>query len=122
MVRQNTCPEEFRKREVKSGSQIVLSPWHLHRHVSMSENPYGVDSARWGTETGKTCMRDSYMPFSVGPRVCTGAVFAMIEVVLILSMILQQYRVSLTNRNAPEPVAHLTVRSKDGVFLRLGSL
>ena len=119
MVRQNTCPEEFRKRDVQAGSQIVLSPWHLHRHERMWENPDGFDPARWGTENGKTCMRDAYMPFSAGPRVCTGAGFAMIEGVLILSMILRKYRVSLTDRPAPEPVAHLTVRSKDGIFLRL---
>ena len=119
MVRQNTCPEEFRKRDVQAGSQIVLSPWHLHRHERMWENPDGFDPARWGTENGKTCMRDAYMPFSAGPRVCAGAGFAMIEGVLILSMILRKYRVSLTDRPAPEPVAHLTVRSKDGIFLRL---
>ena len=119
MVRQNTCPEEFRKRDVQAGSQIVLSPWHLHRHERMWENPDGFDPARWGTENGKTCMRDAYMPFSAGPRVCTGAGVAMIEGVLILSMILRKYRVSLTDRPAPEPVAHLTVRSKDGIFLRL---
>ncbi|MBT5823113.1 MAG: cytochrome P450, partial [Rhodobacteraceae bacterium] len=109
----------FRKRDVQAGSQIVLSPWHLHRHERMWENPDGFDPARWGTENGKTCMRDAYMPFSAGPRVCTGAGFAMIEGVLILSMILRKYRVSLTDRPAPEPVAHLTVRSKDGIFLRL---
>ena len=32
MVREAGCPQEFRGREVKTGSQIVLSPWHLHRH------------------------------------------------------------------------------------------
>lgn len=119
MVRQNTCPEEFRKRDVKTGSQIVLSPWHLHRHERLWDNPDGFDPTRWGTENGKTCMRDAYMPFSAGSRVCTGAGFAMIEGVLILSMILQNYRVSLTDRPPPEPVAHLTVRSKNGIYLRL---
>jgi cytochrome P450 len=119
MVRQNTCPEKFRERDVKVGSQIVLSPWHLHRHERLWDNPDGFDPARFGTENGKTCMREAYMPFSSGSRVCTGAGFAMIEGVLILSMILRKYRVSLTDRAAPEPVAHLTVRAKDGIFLRL---
>lgn len=119
MVRQSTCPEEFREREIKVGSQVVLSAWHLHRHERLWENPDGFDPARWGTENGKTCMRDAYIPFSAGSRVCPGAGFATIEGTLILSMIMKHYRVSLTDRAAPEPVAHLTVRSKDGIFLRL---
>lgn len=119
MVRQNTCPENFRDRDVKTGSQVVLSPWHLHRHERLWDNPDGFDPARFDTENGKTCMRDAYIPFSAGSRVCTGAGFAIVEGVLILSMILKHYRVSLTERPTPEPVAHLTVRSKDGIYLQL---
>lgn len=119
MVRQNTCPEEFRKREVRTGSQVVVSAWHLHRHERLWDNPDGFDPDRWGTENGKTCMRDAYVPFSAGSRVCPGAGFALIEGVLLLSIILKNYRVTLTDRPAPEPVAHLTVRSKDGIFLKL---
>jgi cytochrome P450 len=119
MVRQNTCPEEFRKREVRTGSQVVVSAWHLHRHERLWDNPDGFDPDRWGTENGKTCMRDAYVPFSAGSRVCPGAGFALIEGVLLLSIILKNYRVTLADRPAPEPVAHLTVRSKDGIFLKL---
>lgn len=118
MVRQNACPEQFRNREVKAGSQIVLSPWHLHRHQRLWDNPDGFDPARWQTENGKFCMREAFMPFSAGPRVCTGAGFAMVEGPLILSMILKNFRVEAVGE-PPVPVAHLTVRSKDGIWLKL---
>ncbi|MGR3812754.1 MAG: cytochrome P450 [Cognatishimia activa] len=119
MVRQNTCPETFRERDIKRGSQMVLSPWHLHRHERLWENPDGFDPSRWGTENGKQCMREAYMPFSSGPRVCTGAGFAMVEGVLMLSMILKHFRITRVEGRDPEPVAHLTVRSKDGIWLEL---
>lgn len=119
MVRQNACPEHFREREVKTGSQIVLSPWHLHRHERLWDNPDGFDPTRFASENGKQCLREAYMPFSAGSRVCTGAGFAMVEGVLILSMILKSFKVSLTDRAAPEPVAHLTVRARDGIWLKL---
>jgi cytochrome P450 len=119
MVRQNTCPETFRDRAIKSGSQLVLSPWHLHRHERLWDNPDGFDPTRWGTENGKTCMREAYMPFSAGARVCTGAGFAMVEGVLMLSMILKHFRIARVEGRDPEPVAHLTVRSKDGIWLEL---
>ena len=86
MVREATCPEHFRDREVPKGSQLVLSPWHLHRHERLWDNPDGFDPERWQSENGKQCQREAYMPFSAGPRVCTGAGFAMVEGPLILSM------------------------------------
>ncbi|MFT5796677.1 MAG: cytochrome P450 [Candidatus Azotimanducaceae bacterium] len=119
MVRENTCPEHFRDREIKPRSQIVISPWHLHRHERLWDNPDGFDPSRWATENGKQCQRDAFIPFSAGSRVCTGAGFAMVEGVLILSRILRDFRVEIVEENPPVPVAHLTVRSKDGIRLRI---
>ncbi|WP_377505018.1 cytochrome P450 [Octadecabacter sp. R77987] len=119
MVREAGCPERFRDRGVPKGSQIVLSPWHLHRHERLWDNPDGFDPTRWATENGKKCQREAYIPFSAGPRVCTGAGFAMVEGPLILSMLLRAYRFELVEGREPVPVAHLTVRAKDGIWLRI---
>ena len=119
MVREAACPERFRDRDVPKGAQIVLSPWHLHRHERLWDNPDGFDPARWQTENGKRCQRDAYMPFSAGPRVCTGAGFAMVEGPLLLSMLLKQFRFERIEGRDPVPVAFLTVRAKDGIHLRV---
>ncbi|MGH1425382.1 MAG: cytochrome P450 [Pseudooceanicola sp.] len=119
MVREAACPVRFRDRDVAKGSQVVLSPWHLHRHERLWDNPDEFDPARFGTENGKACMRDAYIPFSAGPRVCPGAGFAMVEGPLILSMILRDFHVRPVEGRVPVPVAHLTVRSKDGIWLQL---
>ncbi len=118
MVREATCPERFRDRAVPKGSQLVLSPWHLHRHTRLWENPDGFDPTRWQTENGKQCQREAYIPFSAGPRVCTGAGFAMVEAPLLLSMLLRHFRVARVEGRDPVPVAHLTVRAKEGIWLR----
>jgi len=119
MVREAKCPAEFRDRHVPKGAQVVLSPWHLHRHERMWDNPDGFDPARWATENGKTCARDAYMPFSSGPRVCTGAGFAMIEGVVLLATFIRHFQVSVVPDKPPMPVAHLTVRTRDGMWLRI---
>ena len=118
MVRETTCPEQFRDHPVKRGAQVVLSPWHLHRQERLWDNPDGFDPTRWGTENGKACARDAYMPFSSGPRVCTGAGFAMIEGVLLVAMLVRAFKFEVVAGRVPEPVAHLTVRAKDGIWLR----
>ncbi len=119
LVRETTCPEHFRNREIPQGAQIVVSPWHLHRHERLWDRPDEFDPERWATENGKKCQREAYVPFSAGPRVCTGAGFAMVEGPLILSMLLRRYRFETIQGKTPVPVAHLTVRSKDGIWLRL---
>ncbi|MFD2741096.1 cytochrome P450 [Sulfitobacter aestuarii] len=118
MVRQTACPEHFRKRVVPKGAQLVLSPWHLHRHARLWDNPDGFDPSRWESENGRKCQREAYMPFSSGARVCPGAGFAMIEGVLILSRILRDFRVLPVEGKVPVPVAHLTVRAQSGIWLR----
>jgi len=117
-VRQSTCPENLRQRDIKVGSQMVISPWHLHRHERLWDNPDGFDPTRWQTDNGKKCMREAYIPFSSGSRVCTGAGFAMVEGVLMLSMILRHFRIT-PEGDEPVPIAHLTVRSRDGIKLRI---
>lgn len=119
MVREATQTETFRDRKIPKGAQMVLSPWHLHRHTRLWDNPDGFDPARWHTENGKTCQRTAYMPFSGGARVCTGVGFAMLEGVLILATLIRAYRFERVEGHEPQPVAHLTVRSANGVMLRL---
>ncbi len=119
MVRENTCPEEMRGRAVEPGAQIVISPWHLHRHARLWANPDGFDPDRWQRTENKACARDAYLPFSAGPRVCTGAGFAMVEGVLLLAMLARSYRFEIVDGRVPVPVAHLTVRAKDGIWLRV---
>jgi cytochrome P450 len=74
---------------------------------------------RWHTDNGAKCQREAFIPFSAGARVCTGAGFAMVEGPLILSRILRDFRVVADPARVPVPVAHLTVRSEKGIWLRL---
>ncbi|KGJ15276.1 cytochrome P450 [Paracoccus sanguinis] len=118
MVRETTRPEVFRDRPLPRGTQVVISPWHLHRHARLWDDPDGFDPGRWETENGRACARAAYVPFSAGQRVCPGAGFAMVEGPLMLALICRDLRLT---RGAvdPVPVARLTVRGRDGIRVRL---
>lgn len=119
MVREAACPVRFRNRDIKKGSQVILSAWHLHRHTRIWDRPDEFDPTRFGTKEGRNCMRQAYIPFSSGPRVCPGSGFAMLEGPLILSMLVRAYRFELVEDRPAVPIAHLTLRSRDGIWLRL---
>ena len=119
MVREARCPQRLRNRDVPKGAQIVLSPWHLHRHERLWDDPDSFEPARWSTQNGRDCARDAFIPFSAGPRVCPGAGFAMLEGPFLLSLLLRDLEVACVPDRVPEPVAHLTVRARDGIYLKV---
>jgi cytochrome P450 len=118
LVRETARPEEFRGRKVRRGAQVVISPWHLHRHERLWDRPDAFDPDRWAGE-GRETAREGYLPFSRGPRVCPGAGFAMLEGTLMLAHLLRAYRFEPVADRVPVPVAHLTVRARDGIWLRV---
>src|SRR6056297_169255 len=111
MVRETSAPETFRGRRLPKGTQVVLSPWHIHRHEDYWEAPDAFDLSRWAEKP----RREHYLPFSAGPRVCPGASFALAEGVVCLSGIVARHRIA--RRDTPVPVAQLTTRSLDGIRL-----
>ncbi|MDP5307239.1 cytochrome P450 [Paracoccus spongiarum] len=118
MVRETTRSETLRGRCAPPGAQVILSPWHLHRHDRMWDRPDAFDPARWDSAGGKASARAAYLPFSAGPRACPGAGFAMIEGVVMLARIAAAFRLSPGDA-APVPVARLTIRGRDGILIRL---
>jgi len=58
------------------------------------------------------------LPFSSGPRICPGAGFAMVEGPYLLARIVQKYRLSCQDLPVPQPLAHLTLRARSGIYLR----
>jgi cytochrome P450 len=119
MVRETVADEAFRGRKVKRGAQVVLSPWHLGRHERIWENADGFDPDRWARAETKLAARDGWLPFSSGPRVCTGAGFAMLEGVVLLAHLVRAFRFAVVAGRVPVPVAHLTVRARDGIWVRV---
>lgn len=119
MVRETVEDEDFRGRQVASGAQVVISPWHLHRHERIWDRPDSFDPDRWQTDQGRDSAKTGYIPFSAGPRVCPGAGFAMLEGTLLLAHLVRAFRFEALPDRVPVPVAHLTVRAKDGIWLQV---
>jgi cytochrome P450 len=112
VVREAIVPDEIRGRRVPIGAQVVVSPWHLQRNERYWEDPDAFDPGRWDREPPK----EAWLPFGMGPRVCPGAGFAMAEAAVLLAAVLARWRFEV--QETPVPVAHLTVRSRDGIFLK----
>jgi cytochrome P450 len=118
-ARENTNACLIRGKEVKAGSTVVIAPWLLQRHRKWWDNPDAFDPDRFDQESRKNAIKNAYMPFSMGARVCLGAAFALQEAVLILTCIFQKYELIPAEGHTPKPVGRLTIRSENGVYLQL---
>jgi len=112
-----SCP--IRGKQLKAGSTVVVAPWLLQRHRKWWKNPDAFDPDRFDRAEDKNAIRHAYMPFSMGPRVCLGAAFALQEAVLILACLLRRYELLPVDGHVPQPVGRLTIRSENGVSLKL---
>lgn len=118
-VREAMQSQCIRDKNVKEGSPILISPWLLHRHRTLWERPDEFDPDRFDTHAGKESAKCAYIPFSKGPRVCIGAAYATQEAVLILASIVRRYRVEADPGHVPRVVGRVTIRSGNGVRVRL---
>jgi cytochrome P450 len=54
--------------------------------------------------------RFAYLPFGVGPRICVGAHFALVEATLALAKIIAAFRVELLDNEPVLPVGVVTTQ------------
>lgn len=86
------------------GANVLLSPFLTHRDPALYSDPARFQPDRW--QRIKPTVYE-YMPYGAGARLCLGAAFANQAMRLVLPMILQRFRLSLT----PYAVVDAQVRS-----------
>ena len=112
-----TCP--MRDKIVAANSVVSISPWLIHRHRRYWREPDAFDPGRFDRDETAEALRQSYLPFSKGPRVCLGAAFALQEGTLILACLARRFKFDTVPGFVPKPVGRLTVRSENGIRLRV---
>jgi cytochrome P450 len=100
-----------------AGSNIFILQWRTQRDPRFFPDPERFDPERWREDpvrSGKL-PRFAYFPFGGGPRVCVGASFAMMEAMLLLAMVQQEYHLEIVPGHPIELFASVTLRPKYGI-------
>ena len=88
--------------------------------LAFFDEPEDFRPERWLDGLAKRLPRFAYFPFGGGPRLCIGQSFAMLESVLILSTIAQEWRLRAASDEPVELSPALTLRPKHGVRMQIG--
>jgi cytochrome P450 len=101
--------------EIRAGTSVLISPWIIHRHRRLWEDPDYFDPERFAPGKRDKIHRFAYIPFGAGPRICIGMGFAMQEALIVLAAILTDWRLSLVPGHPVSPLARLTLRPEFGL-------
>ena len=85
-------PTRLEDCELPVGAEVVLSLYHTHRMPDVYVQPRHFLPARWNQLAPSPY---EYLPFAAGARTCLGAALATFEIKIILSLLLQRFRLRL---------------------------
>ena len=105
--------------EVRRGALVILNAWLLHRHRKLWPDPDVFDPGRFLPGGSGIPSRYAYVPFSIGPRTCTGAMFGLTEAVLCLATLAARFRLTLRPGWRVMPVCRLSLRPEGGLPMRI---
>ena len=109
----------MRDKTVEQGASVIVSPWLIQRHRELWPEADAFNPDRYDNDQSRESLKQAYLPFGMGPRVCLGATFALQEAALILSSVIRRYEVLPVEGHVPQPVGRLTIRSANGVLVRM---
>lgn len=90
---------------VRKGSLVMVSPWTMHRHERLWDEPDRFLPDRFAGRDPPPSGEGAFMPFGAGRRTCLGAVYAISEAMIGLGMLLSRFEVTPDDERPLTPVA-----------------
>ncbi|MDB5453350.1 MAG: cytochrome [Caulobacteraceae bacterium] len=106
-------------RHVPAGTAMLISPWVLHRHRKLWEDPAAFRPERFLPEAREAIDRFAYLPFGGGPRICIGAAFAMQEALIALAAVTKAVDLGPADAAEPLPAHRITLRPQSHIRLNV---
>lgn len=101
--------------DVPAGTTIMPLPFFTHRHPAFWDAPSSFRPERFLGEAAKRQHPFAYVPFSAGPRACIGMHFSIIEALAVLTVLVQNVRLTRATPEMIELDAQITLRPKGKV-------
>ena len=109
IARAAAAPDTVAGLPVRRRDVILIAPWLLHRHEKLWRDPDAFMPSRFMAPAPPPD-RFAYLPFGVGPRVCIGAHFALVEATLALAKLIGAFRVELVDHEPVLPIGVVTTQ------------
>ncbi|KAG9269330.1 cytochrome P450 2B4-like [Astyanax mexicanus] len=102
VVHQTTQPTKLRGYHIPAGTNIMSNLTAILTDKDHWKYPDTFNPENFLDEKGQFCKNDSFLPFSLGPRVCLGETLARTELFIFFTSLIQQLKFSWP-QGAPPP-------------------
>src|SRR5579863_4618320 len=100
---------------IPKGSTVVVFVYGAHHSPQYWERPESFDPERFAKVNEKRHTPFSHLPFGAGPRGCIGGNYAMLQMLMILSVLLRKYDFSLVPGQTIEARPMVILRPEHGI-------
>ena len=104
---------------IPAGSDIFISPYYLHRHPTFWVDAERFDPDRFTEEATKQRHKQSYIPFSVGPRRCVGDFFTTVEMQMHIGLMARHFRLVRVDNDPVELIPEINMRNKHAIKMKI---
>jgi cytochrome P450 len=101
--------------DIPRGSTVVVFIYGTHHSPRYWENPESFDPERFSKANEKLHTPFAHLPFGAGPRGCIGGNYAMLQMLMILSVLLRKYDFQLVPGQTIEPRPMVILRPEHGI-------
>jgi len=101
--------------DIPGGSTVDVLIYGTHHSPRYWESPESFDPERFNKANEKLHTPFAHLPFGAGPRGCIGGNYAMLQMLMILSVLLRKYDFQLVPGQAIEPRPMVILRPEHGI-------
>jgi cytochrome P450 len=109
--------DELAGRVIERGTLVVVSPYLLHRHRLLWDDPDVFNPGRFLPGATRKIERGAYIPFGVGARMCLGASFAHQEATIALASLVRNFDLRMSPGQSVWPQQGITLRPRDPLLM-----
>ena len=119
LSRRTIGPDTLSGQPVPAGTDVLLCIYLLHRHPRYWREPEAFRPERFDAAHEAERPRFAYMPFAAGPRHCIGETLALYEMYMHLYKVARRYRLVHVSNQPIELEAHINLRTRHPLMMRL---
>jgi cytochrome P450 len=108
-------PTHWAGAEIHTQTLVFANVYGLHYNASVWPDPERFDPERFTEQNEKLRHRSAWLPFGVGPRVCVGASFALLEGPIVIATLMKRAQFEIDSAKTITPEAFATLRPKGGL-------
>jgi cytochrome P450 len=96
---------------IPRGAIVFLGIWSVQRSAKYYSDPLEFRPERWTSQFKSSLPRYAFYPFGGGPRQCIGEGFARLQLLIVVGILLREWRVELVPGQTIKPKAGISLRA-----------